>query len=721
MTTESERTVEAAARSTDTGNVVAAATVSGSIVQVGNVQGNVHLHSAAERPVPRQLPLAPAPFVGRTSDLTELTAAVDGLADEGGAVVISALSGAGGIGKTWLAVHWAHSHRDRFPDGQLFIDLRGFSPESSPMAADVAVRGFLDALGIEPGRMPVELHAQVALYRSLIASKRMLILIDNAATVDQILPLLPGDSSCTVLVTSRLSLTGLVTTCGARHLRLGCLADDEARALLTARLGSSRVAREPAAVNELLARCAGYPLALAIIAGRAQTNPHISLATLASELCSAGTPLDLLDDVEPITSLPAVLSWSYQGLSPEQQKMFTLLGIAPGSTIAVPAAASLAGLPIVQTQALLRALDESSLVTRTSDGRYEMHDLIRDYAVNTAHQHLAEDLRSAATRRVIDFYVHTAYAGDCILNPFLLPVALEPARPGVHLLHFANRSEVMAWFDAEHLNLLAAQRTAAARHWHHIVWQLAWSMATFHTWRGHLGHQIAVWQEALATPPDLPDSPHGPAHRSLGRAYAEMGRHEQAIEQLHQALSLAEHDKELADEAWANRELAWAWGRHGDDQQALPIALRALTIFRELAMPAWEAVTLNTVGWHAAHLADYDTAREHCHAALVLHQANHNVAGQAATYDTLGYIEHHTGHHQHAIRHYREALTLRRSLDNTYRSADTLDGLGHPYLASGQAEQARAVWREALTQYQQQGRDEEARRTQHQLDALDLG
>ncbi|HEX4221309.1 MAG TPA: BTAD domain-containing putative transcriptional regulator, partial [Pseudonocardiaceae bacterium] len=261
-------------------------------------------------PVPRQLPAAPGSFTGRTDELAAMTKILDNATDIGGTVIISAIAGTGGIGKTWLTLHWAHQQRERFPDGQLFVDLRGFSPENQPVTPRVALQGFLDALGVAPDQVPTTLDRQTALWRTLVADKRMLIVLDNAASTEQILPLLPGGSASTVLVNSRDQLSGLITGHGAHRVVLDSLTAADARDLLHARLDPRRLATEPAAVDELLDHCGGFPLALSIIAGHALSHPGFPLTALATELREHR--LLALDDTEPTTSLPVVLSWSYQ-------------------------------------------------------------------------------------------------------------------------------------------------------------------------------------------------------------------------------------------------------------------------------------------------------------------------------------------------------------------------------------------------------------------------
>ncbi|NKE56751.1 hypothetical protein FXN61_07845 [Lentzea sp. PSKA42] len=258
--------------------------------------------------VPRQLPGAPSSFVGRH----------DALERFGGHPGIFAIAGPGGIGKTWLALHWAHGNAARFPDGQLFVDLRGFAPEAAPMPPEVALRGFLDALGVD--RCPADLHAQTALFRSLVVDRRMLLVLDNAADTAQVVPLLPGGESCTVVVTSRRRLPGLVSGHGARHLALDRLQAPESRALLTDRLGSARIAADPAAVGDLIVRCDGFPLALSVLAGDALAHPEMPLARFAEDLREFGPVA--LDEDDSEACLTAVLSWSLRCLSPEQLRAF---------------------------------------------------------------------------------------------------------------------------------------------------------------------------------------------------------------------------------------------------------------------------------------------------------------------------------------------------------------------------------------------------------------
>ncbi|HEX6359915.1 AfsR/SARP family transcriptional regulator [Actinophytocola sp.] len=694
---------------------------------------------SSDMPVPRQLPALPRLFTGRAVELARLdemltvepdrhpSASVPGVsatepetapgAPAAGTVAIAAIGGVGGIGKTWLALTWAHRHAEAFPDGQLFVDLRGFSPTEQPVPPDTTLFGFLTALGVVSDLIPTDPDAKAALYRSLVAGKRMLVVLDNAATADQVIPLLPGSPTCTVLVTGRTKLAPLIDRHSAHHLQLDVLTDAEARTLLTGRLGDARVVAEPKAVAELVALCGHHPLALTITARHARTRPDISVAEVTAELRKAG--LDALDDDDPAASLPAVLSWSLRALAPEQQTVFALLGIAPGPDIGLSAAADLTGLPVERTRKVLRALEDASLVDRRPDHRYAMHDLVRAYATGLAHD-LDESVRQTALTRVIGFYLHTAFTADCLLDPHRMPIRLDPPDSDVHPQPLPDLPAALSWLDIHHPHLLAAQNTAAAHHRHQAVWQLAWALTTYHWRRGHRHDALAVWQVAADAAVHLLDpAARTDTHRLLGRAYANLGRHVQAIAHLNQALVLAEQHHNLAQQAHTHNALAWACELGRDERRALEHARHALDLYRTLDHPVREAVALNAVGWYTARLGDHGTARAHCQAALILFRRHHDYDGEATTLDSLGWIDHHTGHHDQAVHHYQHALTLRRAVGHTRGVADTLDRLGHSHGALGQYSLVRRVWQEALQLYREQGRNTDTERLQQQLDALD--
>jgi DNA-binding SARP family transcriptional activator len=334
------------------------------------------------RTPPRQLPPAPRHFAGRADEMTVLDGLLEQAAAAGGTVVISAIAGAAGVGKSALALQWAHRVAGRFPDGQLYVNLRGFDPSGAPVAPAEAIRGFLDAFHVPPPAIPASGDAQAGLFRSLLAERRVLIVADNARDAGQVRPLLAAGPGCLVVVTSRNRLTGLVASHGAHPVTLGVLAEPEAAQLLASRLGAARLAREPGAVADLIRLCAGLPLALSITAARAAARPGLSLARLAAELTEAR--LDALATGERETDVRAAFSWSYHSLSDAGAELFRWLGAHAGPDVSAATAASVAGRALPETRKILSELTDAHLIEEGPDGRYSLHALLRAYAAERA-------------------------------------------------------------------------------------------------------------------------------------------------------------------------------------------------------------------------------------------------------------------------------------------------------------------------------------------------
>jgi tetratricopeptide (TPR) repeat protein/transcriptional regulator with XRE-family HTH domain len=680
----------------------------------------------AEPPaLPRQLPAAPRWFTGRTRELARLDAALAGPPEAGGPVVISAIGGTGGIGKTWLALHWAHQNRERFPDGQLYVNLRGFDPTGQPLAPATAVRGFLEALCATPGAIPTDPDAQVGLYRSLLAGKRMLILLDNARDSGQAIPLLPGSPTCTVLITSRQQLTELIATHGARPVDLDVLPRDEARKLLARHLGRDRLEAEPAAVATLLTYCAGLPLALGIVAARATAHPHLPLTVLAAELHDHSGRLDALDAGEAHANLRAVLSWSSRAVSTEAAAAFGLLGIAPGPDIALPAAASLFGLPIGTTRALLRELERAHLIQRHAPDRYLMHDLLRLHATEQARDRYTPADRQAALCRLVDFSVYTADLGGRLLAPQRpAPILDEPVAG--HIEHpLPDPASAMAWFDTEHACLLAIQRLASSQDWDPQVYRLAWALDPYHRRRGHLDDQVTIWQLAVTSARRLSNPAlQARAHQMLGDAQAQLRRTTDALVELDRALAFAEQTHDIARQADIHHSLGGTWERHGDGHRALEHAHQALLIFQTLGDTFPHARALNAVGWLQARLGDYAQARRNCQAALALlrqHPTSDGRYGESASLDSLGYIAYHLHEYGQALDYYHQALTICRAQGQSFDEADVLDHIAETRLAQHDVEAARDAWKQALELYDGQHRLADARRVSQRLEVSEAG
>ncbi len=447
----------------------------------------------------------------------------------------------------------------------------------------------------------------------------MLIVLDDARDAEQVLPLLPGSPSCTVLITSRRRLAGLVTAYGARPLALDVVSEAEARDMLVRRLGAERVAREPQAVAALLGSCAGLPLAISVVAARAGTHPGFPLAALAEELRDRSARLDALGTDDPVADLRAVLSSSYDALDAATARVFGLIGQAPGPDISLAAASALTALPVPRVRSHLRGLEEAHLVQETRPGRYRMHDLVRLYAAERAAQDQPGDALDSALRGLADFYAATAHDGDRLLSPQRTPFGtdLPDVTPGAHPLGTVETA--LSWFEAEHLCLLDTHRCAMARGHYPQAWQLAWSLDTFHWRQGNLDDRTAMLRATLAAGDSMGDrAQRALAHRLLGRAHAAQGRHEEALADLQVALTLFEEAGDPAGRAQTHLNLALAWEKHGDDRQALAHALKNLRVRRTLHSPPREAEALNAVGWYHARLGHHERSRRYCEEALAL-------------------------------------------------------------------------------------------------------
>jgi tetratricopeptide (TPR) repeat protein/transcriptional regulator with XRE-family HTH domain len=653
--------------------------------------------SARVQPVvPRQLPPAVAYFTGRESALAALSEMLDQAGQvPPGAAVISAVDGMAGVGKTTLAVLWAHQVAPRFGDGQLYVNLRGFDHADGPAAPAGAIRGFLDALGAAPEQIPPSLDAQAALYRSLLAGRRMLVVLDNARDEQQVRPLLPASPGCLVLVTSRRQLAGLAAADGARLLTLDLPGHGEARQMLTLRLGAGRAAAEPHAVDQIASRCARLPLALAVAAARAR--PRSSLTALAAELDDLAGRLDALDAGDPAASVRVVFSWSYRQLSPEAGRMFRFLGLHPGPDLTAPAAASLTATARPAALRALRELTATNLLTEHPPGRYACHDLLHAYAAELARAVDDGPAREAATHRMIDHYLHTAHAGAVLLKPWREPVALAPKRPGVTPEQLRDPQAAMAWFEAEHRVLIGATALAVKAGLDACAAQLPSVMADYLERRGHWRESAAIQRTALAAATRLGDTAaRAMAGRELGRACAWLADYDQARAHLTDSLKLYRELGEVGGQARAHQSLAWLAGREGRIRDSIEHAEQSLDMFRISGNLAGQAAALNALGYSLALLGEPERARPFCRQALALNRELGDRRGEAHAWDSLGYAEHRLGHHRAAASCYQSALSLFRELRDRFNEAEILAHLGDTCQAAENIPDARDAWQQAL-------------------------
>ena len=649
--------------------------------------------------LPRQLPAAPPDYVGRVAELAALDEQA-GLTRTGrGTLVILVIDGGAGVGKTALAVHWAHRAADHFPDGQLYLNLRGFDPAETPTDPAEALRGFLEALHFPAEQIPGTLAGQAALYRSLVAGRRILVVLDNARNAEQLRPLLPGSPGCLVLVTSRTKLTGLVAAQGAHPISLDVLSQDEAVELLSRRIGLHRVALEPAATGELARICARLPLALTIAAARTITRPDRPLAALADELRDIRRRLDELEISDTATSVRAVFSWSYQKLTAPAAEMFRLLGVHPGPDITVPGAASLAGVPSDHARRALAELADAHLMTEDASGRFALHDLLRAYAADQARARDSDASRRTAMHRVFDHYLHTAHAAAHLLAPRRKPIGLDPLQPGVAPEHLASPDGALAWFEAERSVLLAAIAAAAETGSDVYAWQLPWALAVFLDRLGHWNDYATTQRIALAAAQRLGDRRgQAHAHHELGHAHVNLGRYEQAHDHLIRALELHGELDDRAGEARAHLDLSGLLSAQDRYREAIGHDRHGLRLFRAAGDDHGVARALNSLGWDLAHYGEnWLSAITYCEQARRLLHDLDDRYGLSAVSHSLGYAHYRAGHHDEAVACYQHTLDLIKASDDPYRVAETLSSLGEAHRAAGHAAMARAAWERALS------------------------
>jgi DNA-binding SARP family transcriptional activator/tetratricopeptide (TPR) repeat protein len=654
---------------------------------------------AYHRPVPAQLPHSIPDFTDREAELSMLNALLPGEQDaSAGPVVIVAITGTAGVGKSTLAVHWSHQIRDRFPEGQLYVNLRGFDPADSAMEPGDAIRRFLDAFEVPPDRIPLDLEAQGALYRSLLASLRVLIVLDNAQDGAHVRPLLPGSPGCLVVVTSRNQLIDLAAADGAHSVSLDLLPPHEARQLLARRLSPRRVKAEPAAVGEIIETCAGLPLALAVVAARAAASPRLLLAGLAEELYESRGGLDALDGGGSQTNIRAVFSWSYNALSPAAARLFRLLGLHMGRDIGVSAAASLAAEAPAGARALLAELARAHLLAESGHGRFAFHDLLRAYARELADAHDAAADRRAAVHRVLDHYLHTAYRADELLRAGREDaIALAPAIPGAAVQQLANHRKALSWLDTEYQNLLAALRQAVAEGFDVHTWQLAWTLASYFDRRWHWHDALTYLRLALDAASRLGDL-RGQAvtHVCLAYACLSLARHDEAQSHLARALGLYEQLGDETGQAEAHRRLARVFDKLRDYARALEHTQRAADLFRAAGQRTGEGRALNGVGWFHVKLGEPEQGLVYLQRALALQKEIDDAFSQADTLDSIGAAYLLLGRHQEAATHYRQALAIYQDFGDRYAESETWACLGDTYLAAGDSQSADTAWHNAL-------------------------
>ena len=648
--------------------------------------------------VPRQLP-APSPaFAGRRAQLAALSQVLD---EPDGTAAVVTVSGAAGIGKTALAVYWAHQATGRFPDGQLFADLCGFGPAREPAPPATIVRMFLDALGIPADQVPVAEEAQFGLYRSLLADRRMLVVLDNAHDAAQVRPLLPGWPSCRAIVTSRNQLTGLTAIDAARPLALDVLSDAEGRHLLGHRLGAARVAAEPDAVTDLLRAGACLPLALGIIAARAATRPDLTLAEVAADLDTHPGLDAFADDSDSAADVRAAFSWSYRQLPDGAARAFRLAALHPGADFDRYAVAALAGTTPAQAGPRLDALAREGMLQSAGPGRYRMHDLLRGYGYELTAGPEGPDERRAALTGLFDYYLHTAVLA--VQAAFPSDRGRMPAVASVPGPAITSETAALAWLDAERVSLVAVARHAAGHGWPGHVIRLSAALFPYLETGGHYPDALVIHGHAGRAARHLGDrAAEANASNYLGVMDMRQGRWDRASAHFERAWPAYRAAGDQAGEARVLANLGFVGSVLGRDD-GIGQMQRALGLFRDLGDRSGEARVLASLGFLHLRQGRYAEAADHLEQSAVLCQGTGDKGGEGRALGNLGEVERRRGDHPAAERHLLRAISLFRELGDKISEADTLASLGLVALGQDRPGPAEAHLRQALELCHQTG------------------
>jgi tetratricopeptide (TPR) repeat protein len=639
--------------------------------------------------------------------MRELTGALDRAAEGFSAVAVTAVAGMAGVGKTALAIHWAHEVAVRFPDGQLYADLHGFDPTGEAADPVEVLHRFLDALGVTPERMVDGLDARASLFRSVVAGRHLLIVLDNARDPAQVRPLLPGTPGCAVVVTSRADLSGLVATEGAHQVALDLFTADEAEYFLRSKLGSRRTG-DRAAVADLVRRCVGLPLALSIVAAQAAVRPEATLAELVAELDATPDALDSFAVPDSRVDLRAVFSWSVFAASPPAQRLFRLLALHPGPDLTETAAASLAGLSREIARRLLTELVGHRLLERRSPHRFRCHDLLRAYAADLLSRTDDAGTRLNATARLLDHYLWSARRAKWLIDPSWRPQDDGEPAPEVVEAPLSDGRAALAWVRAEQqaATLLVGVGQAAG---------LLHSAAHLNATNGDLLEQQGRWRDVLSVRRAgvvLAERLGDPimvaqAHRSVGIAYARQGdprarRH---------LLEASERFDALGDRVGRGNcevSLGFLDSLDGRFDDAIAHTREAARLYRDEAPARCIARAHGNLGWYHAQLGQPRQALRHCRQALARQRLVGDRHGEADTLDTVAFVLHRLCHYELAALFYQRAVDLLTTMGMRASAGEILDRLGDTLTAAGRQSDAIQAWKESVDLYAEVGRDQDA-------------
>ncbi|GAA3422672.1 BTAD domain-containing putative transcriptional regulator [Streptosporangium vulgare] len=646
--------------------------------------------------VPRQLPADIARFTGREESLRRLDLLLSGEPGGASAVVITAITGTPGIGKTALATRWGHRVTDRFPDGQLYVNLHGYS-RGQPVTGAQALYQLLRGLGVATDEIPHEVDERASMYRSLLAGRRMLVVLDNAAKAEQVRPLLPGSSLCKVVITSRDSLRGLSVTHDVHSLTLDLLSPGEARTLLGAVLGEDRIRDEPGAVLELARLCGHLPLALRLAAAHLSSRPTLSVADFVTRLLRENrlTALDIEED--PHIGVRAAFETSYRSLPEPARRTFRLLGLHPGPDIGVDEVVALAHSSVDDVRAALDTLIGAHLVQHGIAGRFVVHDLVSLFARERAEADDSEPVRRGALTQLFDWYLHTTKAAMEHVNTDYSGITLVSEPPSHGIPVFDDHDSATRWLDAEYPALISAVNHAAEHEWFGYAWQIAYTLDYFFYLRDRIDDWVTVHQTALSAVRQAGDR-HGEGRvlNALGTANMFSGKIERCLDYQRQALDLSRTAGDRKEEAYALGRLGYSLLWAGDFRQAIQNCVRAIELFSRLGDEHGEATVTFTLGiahLRLGHSLDALRCVERC---LAFERKAGNRNDEAYTLKVLGDVHESLGDLTTALDLYQQSIQLNREVGNRRFEANSVNGIGRIRRRQGRHAEALEHHRNAL-------------------------
>ncbi|MEV4278654.1 ATP-binding protein [Actinoplanes xinjiangensis] len=687
------------------GAVLGVAAEMASTRRSGKALRETRRESSTRLPIPRQLPTVNQNFVGRSAELDRLNSLMiprTGIQ----AVVISAVAGMAGVGKTSMAVQWGHSNIESFPDGQLYINLRGFAADEPPLSSEEALRGLIDALEVEPARIPQDVEGMGKLFRSLLWDKRMLLLLDNASDEKQVRPLLPSSPGCVVVITSRNRLSGLLVE-GVKAVSLDVLSMEESVELLKRLTGRAGTNEDGSPLREIAGICGNLPLALTIVAARTIDSPNVTLSEVAARIRRVGQQNQQFPADDPLKEVRLVFSWSYNALADDEAAAFRLLSLHPPFHFPMHAAAAIVGEGFNTTERLLRELTRFHMISNDEDGNYYFHDLLREYSASEAATRGRRSTQLAAVRRMVHYYLGSAYSASRAINPLRPSVPLVSLSRRVLSRDFEDEALALNWMDQSYRVVIAIIEIARGNGFHSEAWQIAWTMTDFLDRR-------ALWRQLLRTQQMGIESAsrvgsalaQGLCNRWLGKAQLQLSLFADARDSFERASPFFREIGDFEGQALTQHNLALLEERLGNYSDALTFAETALTLYRQDNNPSATARGLNAVGWYNTLLGRHADAVPVCEEALAVQKELNDRQGMADTLDSLGHANLNLESYLESVTWYEEAIHLYHEIGNLPAEAASLAFLGEAHLALRDRRSAKHAWKRSLSLLQEIGQED---------------